>query len=173
MGLAIPQATARATDAAVPILDTDGDQPYEIERVSHAERVGNVYKIWLKWRGYDELLYRWRHELVKETTNLELLGEIDAAVADARERYRAQHSSYAEQDDEQDDDTSDVPPVGLPPLSLASQLGPVSGRLRHRHPRLLFTSPAVSATKLRPCALDYDYHTTIVGGLFYVDLLRY
>jgi len=81
-----------------------GDETeYKIEHVKYAEKVGRYYKIWLKWAGYDELSWRWRHELVAETTNHELLKEIEDAVAAERERVKATHKdAYAEQEEELD-----------------------------------------------------------------------
>ena len=55
-----------------------------------------------------ELTWRWRHELVQETLNDELLSEIENAVTIARQRHQAQ---YGHADDEYgQDDTGGVAP---------------------------------------------------------------
>ena len=65
----------------------------EIEHVAYAERIGRDYKIWLKWRGYSELSYRWAKQLIKETSNAVLLDEIKKAqtAADAVHAARFGH----------------------------------------------------------------------------------
>ena len=73
----------------------DGNDVWNIERVLHAERVGRWYKLWIKWRGSNEISPRWRHELVKETTNAELLQEIKDAVDAARSAARHEHGGLA------------------------------------------------------------------------------
>ena len=78
----------------------DGNDVWNIERVLHAERVGRWYKLWIKWRGSNEISPRWRHELVKETTNAELLQEIKDAVDAARSAARHEHAHDSESDDD-------------------------------------------------------------------------
>ena len=127
-GIAIPRAHSAGAATPADPLQNQPEAEYEVECVSHAERVGNLYKIWLKWRNYDELTFRWRHELVRESANQELLREIDDAVAKERARLHAQHSSYAE-DDAEDWST---PPQNDMPVEHASAPGPISNRLRSR-----------------------------------------
>ena len=111
-GLLLPNQPDR--DATMPPVGGDayaGDETaYNIESVHHAERIGRHYKIWLKWEGSADLTWRWRHELVIETTNEELLKEIDAAVEFERERVKATRvDAYAEQEDEFDEGMPDSP----------------------------------------------------------------
>ena len=110
-GLALPtqQHAANAPPSPIDIGDNpDDEESYEIDRVVSAERIGNRYKIWIKWVGYPELTWRWRHELVQETLNDELLSEIENAVIIARQRHQAQ---YGHADDEcGQDDTGGVAP---------------------------------------------------------------
>ena len=79
-----------------------GDETeYKVECVKYAEKVGRYYKIWLKWAGHDELSWRWRHELVTETTNAELLKEMENAVTAERNRIKATRKDvYSEQEEE-------------------------------------------------------------------------
>ena len=95
MGVPLPSVAPRS-----PPQGEDSDV-YDIEIISHAERVGNVYKVWIKWKGYDEITWRWRHELIKETSNDEILKQIDDAVAQERLRYGASitHAGDSEVED--------------------------------------------------------------------------
>ena len=117
-GLATGGRTA-GTPAVSGDLDGSDDDIYEIEHVVQAERIGNKYKVWLKWKGHASITWRWRHELVKETTNAELLSEIENAVQAARDRHRAEHG-HLEDDDEPD---PVVPPtlVGAPSTESAAE----------------------------------------------------
>ena len=103
------------SDASVRIDDWDGDpysgdeRVYDIEKIAYAERVGRYYKIWIKWSGHDELTWRWRHELIKESSNAEVLQQVDDAVAAEKLRLEQTKSdSYAENDDELQDASSEV-----------------------------------------------------------------
>ena len=101
---ASPEQTQSATgEKTSGDLDGDSEEVYDIERVVRADRVGNRYKIWLKWRGHVAITPRWRHELVLETSNTSLLKEIEDAVQAARERHRAEHG-YLEEDSDDDAD---------------------------------------------------------------------
>ena len=67
--------------------------------MTHAELVPGVgYRVYLKWKGYDEITPRWRTELLAESSNPELLAEVARAVQDAQERRRAEKGSAAEDD---------------------------------------------------------------------------
>ena len=90
-------------------LDSD-ETEYEIERVLNAQRIGGKYKIFLKWKGYDEITFRWRHELLRETTNPELLDEIARATDTARREYQAEHG-YLEEEPEEDTGTEANPTI--------------------------------------------------------------
>ena len=59
---------------------------YTIDKIEYAQRVGRYYKIWIRWKGFNELTWRWRHELVSETSNAEVTEQIEAAVAHERAR---------------------------------------------------------------------------------------
>ena len=95
-------------EIAAPRVDPLGGDPYsgdeteyKIDCVKYAEKVGRYYKIWLKWVGHEELSWRWRHELVTETTNAELLKEIEDAVTAERDRIKAtRKDAYSEQEEE-------------------------------------------------------------------------
>ena len=73
-----------------PTVDGDpfaGDEEeYTIDKIEYAQRVGRYYKIWIRWKGFNELTWRWRHELVSETSNAEVTEQIEAAVAHERAR---------------------------------------------------------------------------------------
>ena len=123
-------------DRTEPDGDLDGDDSiYDIERVVRAERVGNRYRIWLKWVGYDEITYRWRHELVKETSEPTVLADIESAVDAARERHRAEHG-YLEEEDDVEATAPTAPPNVVQTESLptddTSDTRPIAQRLSRR-----------------------------------------
>ena len=134
-GLLMP--TNAATGPSV-VVDGDayaGDEnEYSIERISHAERIGRYCKIWIRWQGADELTWRWRHELIRETSNEEILRELDAAVASERERTRTRKDTYAEEEPE--DDETDGP--SLEPTSSDELLGRGAPRVRNPPTRFVF-----------------------------------
>ena len=119
-GLAIPGMGSAATaNEFFPGTDSlpDPEEVYEVERVTHAELVPGVgYRVYLKWKGYDEITPRWRQELLAECSNPELLAEVDRAVQDARERRRAEKGSAA------DDDIPLAEEVVPPPPSLTADV---------------------------------------------------
>jgi hypothetical protein len=107
-GLAISRPGITSTE---PNGGLDSDETeYEIERVLNAQRIGGKYKIFLKWKGYDEITFRWRHELLRETTNPELLDEIARATDTARREYHAEHG-YLEEEPEEDTGTDANPTI--------------------------------------------------------------
>ena len=59
----------------------DDDEVYEIEKVLSAEKVGGRYRLWIKWKGYDEVTPQWKSVLLRESCNQELIDEVEAAVA--------------------------------------------------------------------------------------------
>jgi hypothetical protein len=71
---------AEVSDEAGSSADDD-DEVYEIEKVLSAEKVGGRYRLWIKWKGYDEVTPQWKSVLLRESCNQELIDEVDAAVA--------------------------------------------------------------------------------------------
>ena len=71
---------------------TTDDEVYEIDKVHHAERVGNHFKIYLLWKT-GEITWRWYHTLRKETTNEELIKEMREAVSAEIARRRITNPS--------------------------------------------------------------------------------
>ena len=59
---------------------------YEIEKILSAEKVGGKYRLWIKWKGYDEVTPQWKSVLLRESCNQELIDEVDAAVAECKLR---------------------------------------------------------------------------------------
>ena len=57
----------------------DDDEPFPIERIVRADKVGGWYRLWIKWKDHTEITPRWKSELVRETSNPELLEEIERA----------------------------------------------------------------------------------------------
>ena len=108
-GLMMP-AAATTMDKVGSSLDGDpyaGDEAaYEIEAITHAERIGSYYKVWIKWVGSEEPTWRWRHELSKETSNPEVLKWMDEAVTKERDRRNTSNNDYAQQEEE---DVIEVP----------------------------------------------------------------
>ena len=111
-----------------PPADTqaDGDpfagdeREYAIDKVEYAQKVGRYYKIWIRWQGYAKLTWRWRHELVAETSNAEVLQQIETAVSNEKRRVATTTTdAYAEHEEEFDEEApADIlsEPVAHQPL---------------------------------------------------------
>jgi len=100
MGVPIPSISPspmRTKDDDFLNLD---DNIYEIESVHHAEKVGRYFRIWIKWKGYDEISWRWRHQLVKEITDTQLLSDIEDEVNAARDRAKVEQTTNILDDEE-------------------------------------------------------------------------
>ena len=76
----------------IDVTDGDVESPdddiYIIERIVRAERIGNLYKLWIKWKGHEDITPRWRHELVKEISDPDLLTSIGTLVQEAKEQHK-------------------------------------------------------------------------------------
>ena len=81
----------------------DPEKEYEIDYVSHAEKVGGRYQVWIKWKGFEELTYEWRSDLLAQGLSDELVKEVEKAVEKERVRLAAKHYMH-------DDDTIGEPP---------------------------------------------------------------
>ena len=82
-------------ESAAPTGEQDyatDDEVYEIDKVHHAERVGNHFKIYLLWKT-GEITWRWYHTLRKETMNEELTKEMREAVSAEIARRRITNPS--------------------------------------------------------------------------------
>ena len=64
---------------------TEDDEVYEIDRVLRAERLGNRFRLWIKWKGFADATPMWKHDLERESSNAELRREIDEAVQRCRD----------------------------------------------------------------------------------------
>ena len=91
-------AAAKAADADAAAADPD--TVYDIERVLRAEKVSGKYLLWIKWAGHADPTPEWRHFIVKETTNRELLEEIADAVKRCQEELRLEEGDEDDEDDE-------------------------------------------------------------------------
>ena len=104
-----------ATETGVPIAaptpqdgDSAGDDDvYEIDKVVSAEKVGNRYRLWIKWVGYHETTPMWKHDLLKQTCNAELLSEINDAVERCRLRLN-DHGAQPDDDPVVHDEEADL-----------------------------------------------------------------
>ena len=74
-GIPLPIADARTTE---PL--EDDDTVYEIDQILKAEKIGNRYRLLVKWKGDYDPSPMWRSDLVSQTTNEDLLKEIEEAV---------------------------------------------------------------------------------------------
>ena len=97
--LPMPTGTATAGAGAADVAD-DPDRVWEIEKILRAEKVSGKYRLWVKWADYADPTPEWRHFLVAQTSNRELLEEIDEAVRRCQEELRLQEG---DQDDEADE----------------------------------------------------------------------
>ena len=142
-GYAMGKPQLTSTDGADGDVGGTDETLYDIERIVRADRIGNMYKLWIRWKGYDEISPRWRHELVKETSNPEILINISQMVQEAKERHRLEHGS-TEADDIDDLDIS-VPPNEVAPTevllpSVPVREGPILRRRTRVSEPLLFTA---------------------------------
>jgi hypothetical protein len=139
-GLAMPGEVLQPTDDPMGGDLYAGDEAeYTIETVKYAERVGSHYKLWIKWSGSPDLTWRWAHELRAETSNDELLQNIETVISIEREKLRAtRKDNYAEQEE-----TFEEPPPTAVVEQPAEQLGRGAPRVRNRPDRLVMsvTSP--------------------------------
>ena len=122
-GYAMGKPRLSGTDGADGDVGGTDEVLYDIERIVRADRIGNLYKLWIKWKGHDDITPRWRHELVKETSNPEILVNIDRVVQEARERHRIEHGS-TESDDIDDLDVP-VSPNEVAPTTITSTQTPL------------------------------------------------
>ena len=80
----------------------DDDTLYEVEKILRAEKIGNKYRLWVKWAGYEEPTPMWRTHLLAQPLSDELLAEIEEAC----QRYRDEHPRYADESDDEPDASS-------------------------------------------------------------------
>ena len=78
----------------------DPDTVYDIEKILRAEKISGKYRLWVKWAGHVDPTPEWRHDIVSQCTNRELLEEIHEAVRLCQEELRLQ---AGDEDDEQDE----------------------------------------------------------------------
>jgi hypothetical protein len=87
--------------------DLDDVDTYEIEDIVRADRIGRDYKLWIKWKDHPQITPRWRSELLKETSNSDILTAIKRVVAEAKLRADVSQGHLDEEDETVDDNTSD------------------------------------------------------------------
>lgn len=147
----MPNANANETSEG-PNVDgdpfEDDEEEYAIDKIEYAQKVGRYYKIWIRWKGFDELTWRWRHELVSETSNAEVLEQIEAAVAHERARCTTTvKDAYAENEEDFVEDA---------PEQLAEQPGEPLGRgaPRERKAPTRFTFMMTDTPKVALTVMD-------------------
>ena len=119
---------------------------YEIEKILRAERVGNRYRIWIQWQGYDDITWRWRHELVSEISDEKLLSDIADAVDTERRTTAVTHGSLP--DDDQEPEVSS-PAQSPDPFTEPADDRPISQRLRrNRITRALTVNTLMAAPEI-------------------------
>ena len=108
-------ATERSTPGGQPatadgdVVGQDDDETYEIDQIVSAERIGVRYRIWIKWKGYSEITWRWWSELKQESQGqTELLQDMERAVEVARAKHKLEHGHL--EDDDADPSPADERP---------------------------------------------------------------
>ena len=86
---------------------------YEIETIVRADRIGRDYKLWIKWKDHTQITPRWRSELLKETSNSEILADIKRVVAEAKMRADVAQG-HLDEEDELSDEPNDNSPESSP-----------------------------------------------------------
>ena len=81
---------------------------FEIESIVRADRIGRDYKLWIKWKDHTQITPRWRSELLKETSNPDVLADIKRVVHEAKLRADITQGRLDDEYDDLDDtvDTS-------------------------------------------------------------------
>ena len=109
------------TESGVPVADAvgdtadpDPDEVHEIDRVLSAEKCGNRYRLWIKWKDYADSTPMWKHELERQSVNPELLREIAEAVQRCRDQLNL--SREPEDDPVAEDEEVALPDNEAPPL---------------------------------------------------------
>ena len=98
----------KMTDMGVPLypnggevlVEDDPDKEWEIDKVVSAEKVGNRYRLWIKWKGIFDPTPMWKSELEAETSNEEVRAEIKEAV----DRCKILNREVAAEDDPEVED---------------------------------------------------------------------
>ena len=122
-----------------------------------AERAGNRYKIWLKWSGYDELTWRWAHELRKEhTPDSEISREMEAAIAKEKVRVANLHSAPPDEDALVEPMEEPIVPQDLEPQGQEGPEGHISSRLRNRRPLAAVLDCSLATMTQLNATLDYE-----------------
>jgi hypothetical protein len=150
-----PGVEREPVDFTDPRAWADDDQNYEVDCVTHATIEGGRYKIFLKYRNSDQVTWRWRNELLQETSNPELLREIRDESARARARYEAERGRAPDVDPVDEDappmpDADDDPEVQVPADSIVE-----SGRPTRERRRTVRYEPTFLVTSDGTCYHDY------------------
>ena len=111
LGVPVPGAAAPPS-MAEPADLSDPDQVYEIERVLRAKKVGGRYMIWVKWKGFVDPTPMPKAQLLRESSNPELLREVEEAM----QRYRDEYSNRLDPLDDDDPEPEAPPPAAEAPL---------------------------------------------------------
>ena len=109
------------TDEDLADVDT-----FEIESIVRADRIGRDYKLWIKWKDHTQITPRWRSELLKETSNSDVLADIKRVVHEAKLRADITQGRLDDEDDDLDDagDTSSAAVHRPPPTEEPVVVGP-------------------------------------------------
>ena len=106
LGVRLPTPMSDAYESGRGDGDADlqnDDNTYEIEKIFRAERAeNNRYRIYVKWKGFSEVTWRWRHLLVKEIGDPGILHQIHLAVQRCREEANI-HPFEVDDPEERDD----------------------------------------------------------------------
>ena len=63
-----------------------------------AVKVGGRWQLWIKWKDIEDATPEWRSDILEQTTNPELIQEIEDAVARARAESNDRTHAYEEDD---------------------------------------------------------------------------
>jgi len=155
-------------------ITLDDDELYDIERIVRAERIGNRYRLWIKWTGHDDITSRWKHELVQEISDPIILASIDKLVDEARDRAKTEYG-HLDEEIEPDQDATAAPnlvsPAGLvTTIPVVDDTLPIAQRLpaRARVPPKTYTPILVTeatATDAANTLLCDSVHTRLCNFL--------
>ena len=89
----------------MPVDDQNAE--CEIESIQHAERVQGKYRIFIKWKGYSEISWMWRADLLRQPLSEELVADIERAVSAERSRTQVVAPDTYDEADEDDAEAAD------------------------------------------------------------------
>ena len=121
------------TDQGIPLSGSSEQTPtwdptliYEIERIIEAQKLGNRYRLLVKWEGWTDPTWEWKSDIEKQDISQALQDEINDAVERYKDKVDA-HRVLADDEEEDLAETTAEEEVPLPSPGGVPQGSPDSG----------------------------------------------